>query len=82
MAVSSPLTSRPTVAALLALTAVTGLGSVAAMLAGAAAGAGIVQWSPAAALAVVGALVAAVAGAFLTAVPARAREVAPRPLPA
>jgi uncharacterized membrane protein YoaK (UPF0700 family) len=47
------------------------LGSVAAMLAGAAAGAGMLQWlSPASVIAVAAVLVAAVAGAFLTAVPA------------
>jgi uncharacterized membrane protein YoaK (UPF0700 family) len=47
------------------------LGSVAAMLAGAAAGAGMLQWlSPAAVIAVAAVLAAAVAGAFLTAVPA------------
>src|SRR5450755_504731 len=40
------------------------LGSVAAMLAGAAAGAGILQWSPAAVIAIAAALVAAVAVAF------------------
>jgi uncharacterized membrane protein YoaK (UPF0700 family) len=43
------------------------LGSVAAMLAGAAAGAGILQWSPTAVIAIAAALVAAVAGAFTTA---------------
>ena len=47
------------------------LGSVAAMLAGAGAGAGMLQWlSPAAVIAVAAVLVAVVAGAFLTAVPA------------
>jgi uncharacterized membrane protein YoaK (UPF0700 family) len=128
MAVSSPLSSRQTVAALLTLTAVTGLvdavsylrlgrvfvanmtgnvvflgfsvdprsglsaaasiiaiagfilgalaggpgpkphrrlGSVAAMLAGALAGAGILQWSPTAVIAIAAALVAAVSGAFM-----------------
>jgi len=43
------------------------LGSVAAMLAGAAAGAGILQWSPTAVIAIAAALAAAVAGAFMTA---------------
>jgi hypothetical protein len=43
------------------------LGSVAAMLAGAAAGAWILQWSPTAVLAIAAALVAAVAGTFTTA---------------
>jgi uncharacterized membrane protein YoaK (UPF0700 family) len=58
------------------------LGSVAAMLAGAGAGAGILQWwSPAAVIAVAATLVAAVAVAFMTAVPAAARGVAGRPLP-
>jgi uncharacterized membrane protein YoaK (UPF0700 family) len=42
------------------------IGSVAAMLVGAAAGAGIVQWSATAALAVAAVLVAVVASAFLT----------------
>jgi uncharacterized membrane protein YoaK (UPF0700 family) len=46
------------------------LGSVAAMLAGAAAGAGILQWSPVAVIAIAAALVAAVAAAFTTAIPA------------
>jgi uncharacterized membrane protein YoaK (UPF0700 family) len=53
------------------------LGSVAAMLAGAAAGAGILQWSPTAVIALAAVLVATVAGAFgTTLVPARssARE--------
>lgn len=45
------------------------LGSVAAMLAGAAAGAGILQWSPVAVIAIAAALAAAVAGAFTTAIP-------------
>jgi uncharacterized membrane protein YoaK (UPF0700 family) len=45
------------------------LGSLAAMLAGAAAGAGIVQWSPTAVIAIAAALVAAVAGAFTTGIP-------------
>ncbi len=44
------------------------LGSVAAMLAGAAAGAGILRWSPAAVIAIAAGLVAAVAGAFMTAI--------------
>ena len=42
------------------------LGSVAAMLAGAAAGAGILLWSPAAVIAFAAVLAAAVAGAFMT----------------
>jgi uncharacterized membrane protein YoaK (UPF0700 family) len=47
------------------------LGSVAAMLAGAGAGAGMLQWlSPAAVIAVAAVLAAVVAGAFLAAVPA------------
>jgi Protein of unknown function (DUF1275) len=51
------------------------LGSVAAMLAGAGAGAGILQWwSPAVVIAVAATLVAAVAVAFMTAVPAAARQ--------
>jgi uncharacterized membrane protein YoaK (UPF0700 family) len=45
------------------------LGSIAAMLAGAAAGAAILQWSPPAALAIAALLVAAVAVAFATAHP-------------
>jgi uncharacterized membrane protein YoaK (UPF0700 family) len=53
------------------------LGSVAAMLAGAAAGAGILQWSPVAVIAIAAALVAAVAAAvaaaFMTAIPGTAR---------
>jgi uncharacterized membrane protein YoaK (UPF0700 family) len=44
------------------------LGSIAAMLAGAAAGAGILQWSPAAVIAFAAALAAAVACAFMTTV--------------
>jgi uncharacterized membrane protein YoaK (UPF0700 family) len=59
------------------------LGSVAAMLAGAAAGAGMIGWwPPVAVIAVAAALVAAVAVAFLTTVPATARKPlqrAPRP---
>lgn len=47
------------------------LGSVAAMLAGAAAGAGILEWSPAAVIGIAAALVAAVA--FMTAIPGTAR---------
>ena len=48
-----------------------------------AAGAGILRWSPVAALAIAAVLVAAVAGAFLTAIPAAARGLAaPRPVPA
>jgi uncharacterized membrane protein YoaK (UPF0700 family) len=50
------------------------LGSVAAMLAGAAAGAGILQWSPAAVIAIAAALVAAVAVAFTTAIQTTHRE--------
>jgi uncharacterized membrane protein YoaK (UPF0700 family) len=42
------------------------LGSITAMLAGAAAGAGILQWSPTAAIAIAAALVAAVAAAVIT----------------
>jgi uncharacterized membrane protein YoaK (UPF0700 family) len=42
------------------------LGSIAAMLAGAGAGAGILLWSPTAAIAIAAVLVAAVAGAFMT----------------
>jgi uncharacterized membrane protein YoaK (UPF0700 family) len=50
------------------------LGSVAAMLAGAAAGAGLVQWSPDAVIALAAALVAVVGGTFLAAaLPGRAR---------
>ncbi len=53
------------------------LGSVAAMLAGAAAGAGLVQWSPDAAIALAATLVAVVAGTFLAAArPGRARAAA------
>ena len=55
------------------------LGSVAAMLAGAAAGAGILQWSPTAVIAIAAALAAAVAGAFMTATSATTRRVTPRP---
>jgi uncharacterized membrane protein YoaK (UPF0700 family) len=43
------------------------LGSIAAMLGGAAAGAGILQWSPVAVIVIAAALVAAVAGVFRTA---------------
>jgi uncharacterized membrane protein YoaK (UPF0700 family) len=56
------------------------LGSVAAMLAGAAVGAGILQWSPSAVIAVAAALVTVVAGAFLAAGPAAARTVPAAPL--
>jgi uncharacterized membrane protein YoaK (UPF0700 family) len=56
------------------------LGSVAAMLAGAAAGAGILQWSPTAVIAIAAILAAAVAAAFMTAIPATARRVAPGPV--
>jgi uncharacterized membrane protein YoaK (UPF0700 family) len=45
------------------------LGSVAAMLAGAVAGVGILQWSSTAAIAIAAVLVAAVAGAFMIALP-------------
>ena len=45
------------------------LGSVAAMLAGAAVGAGILQWSPTAVIALAAVLVAGVAGALVTANP-------------
>jgi len=58
------------------------LGSVAAMLAGAGAGTGLLQWwSPAAVIAVATVLVAAVATAFLTTVPAvlKPPHRAPRP---
>jgi VIT family len=80
MAVSSPLSSRQTAAASIIaiagfiLGALAGgagakphrrLGSVAAMLAGAAAGAGILQWSPVAVIAIAAALVAA----CMTAIP-------------
>jgi uncharacterized membrane protein YoaK (UPF0700 family) len=58
------------------------LGSVAAMLAGAAAGAGILQWSPTAVIATAAALAAAVAGAFMIATPATTRRVTPRPFAA
>jgi uncharacterized membrane protein YoaK (UPF0700 family) len=50
------------------------LGSVVAMLAGAAAGAGILQWSPVAVIAIAAALTAAVAGAFMTAAPVTTRQ--------
>ena len=50
------------------------LGSVVAMLAGAAAGAGILQWSPVAVIAIAAALTAAVAGAFMTAASVTARQ--------
>ncbi len=54
------------------------LGSVAAMLAGAGAGAGILQWCPpAVVIAVAAALAAAVAGAFMTATPAAIPAAAP-----
>ena len=45
------------------------LGSVAAMLAGALAGAGILQWSPTAVIALAAVLVAAVSGAFMRVIP-------------
>ena len=54
------------------------LGSVAAMLGGAAAGAGILQWSPVAVIAIAAALVAAVAVAFLAS-PAGAALASHRP---
>ena len=44
------------------------LGSVAAMLAGAAVGAGLLQWSPVAVISIAAALAAVVAGAFCTAI--------------
>jgi uncharacterized membrane protein YoaK (UPF0700 family) len=49
------------------------LGSVAAMLAGAAVGAGILQWSSTAAIAIAALLVAAVAGTFMTTILGTAR---------
>jgi len=49
------------------------LGSVAAMLAGALAGAGILQWSPTAVIAIAAALVAAVSGTFMGVIPGLAR---------
>ena len=57
------------------------LGSVAAMLAGAAAGAGILQLSPTAVLAIAAVLVAAVSASFLSAARTPARQ-APTPAPA
>jgi uncharacterized membrane protein YoaK (UPF0700 family) len=58
------------------------LGSVAAMLTGAGAGASTIQWwPPAAVIAVAALLVAAVAVAFMIVVPATARKPAHRPLP-
>jgi hypothetical protein len=50
------------------------------MLAGAAAGAGILQWSPTAVIAVAAALVAVVTGAFLAPRSAAARTVPAAPL--
>jgi len=60
------------------------LGSVAVMLAGAAAGAGLLQLSPTTVLAAAAVLVAAVSATFLTAArsPARTSPPAGRPLPA
>ena len=56
------------------------LGSVAAMLAGAAAGAGLLQWSPDAVIALAAGLVAIVGGTFLAAaLPGRARAARPAP---
>jgi uncharacterized membrane protein YoaK (UPF0700 family) len=55
-------------------------GSVAVMLTGAAAGAGILQWSPTAVIAIAAVLVAAVAAAFTATVPAKAAKPAPRQL--
>ena len=56
------------------------LGSVAAMLAGAAAGAGLLQWSPDTVIALAAGLVAVVAGTFLAAaLPGRARAAVPAP---
>jgi uncharacterized membrane protein YoaK (UPF0700 family) len=53
------------------------LGSIATMLAGAAAGAGILQWSPTAVITIAAVLVAAVAGAVMTAIPGTARTARP-----
>jgi uncharacterized membrane protein YoaK (UPF0700 family) len=59
------------------------LGSIAAMLAGAATGAGILQWSPTAVIAIAAALVAAVAvGTAAAGAAAAAREQATGPRPA
>ncbi|MGP8000723.1 MAG: YoaK family protein [Streptosporangiaceae bacterium] len=55
------------------------LGSAAAMLGGAAAGAGILQWSPVAVIGIAAVLVAGVAGAFLAARPGPARATRPSP---
>ncbi len=57
------------------------LGSVAAMLAGAAAGAGLLQWSPTAVIAIAAILIAAVSVTFMTAVRNPARR-SPTPPPA
>jgi uncharacterized membrane protein YoaK (UPF0700 family) len=54
------------------------IGSVAAMLAGAAAGAGILQWSPTAAIALAAGLVAAIAITFLRGADARRRDASGR----
>ncbi|HVW45124.1 MAG TPA: YoaK family protein [Amycolatopsis sp.] len=54
------------------------IGSIAAMLGGAAAGAGILQWSPTAAIAIAAALVAAIACAFITTTHSRALDEADR----
>jgi uncharacterized membrane protein YoaK (UPF0700 family) len=56
------------------------LGSIAAMLAGAAAGAAILQWSPPAALAIAAALVAAAAA--VTVLPGKPAEIGSLPAPA
>jgi uncharacterized membrane protein YoaK (UPF0700 family) len=58
------------------------LGSVAAMLAGAAAGAELLRWSPVAVIAIAAFLAAAVAAVFTTAIPAAARRAAPGPVTA
>jgi uncharacterized membrane protein YoaK (UPF0700 family) len=55
------------------------LGSIAAMLAGATAGAGILQWTPTAVIAIAAALVAAVADAFMTTIPATTHGMPPTP---
>jgi hypothetical protein len=57
------------------------LGSVAAMLGGAAAGAGILLWSPAAVIVLAAVLVAAVAGIFLAAARHPARTAPPATAP-
>jgi uncharacterized membrane protein YfcA len=67
MAVTSPLTRRQTVAALVTLTAVTGLVDAVSYLR-------LGHWSPATVIAVAAVLVAVVAGAFTTTVTPRAQE--------